>query len=90
MPQCCAECLGCMLPRNKMMYCILTSEPVSECCSRMIVLPDSEQDPTPTGCCHPAVLRIKHLWKEASDPEGPMKSAIGELTSEGIRYQDTT
>ena len=86
LPSCCAERLQCMLPVDKTMYCILTSAPVHECCSSMRVLPNTEQDPTPEGMCHPAKLRVEHRWSDLNDRTGLMKFAFGELDSEGIRY----
>ena len=50
----------------------------------------SEQDREKAeGCCHPAVLRIEHKWSDLADRTGLMKMAIGELSGQGIRYQDT-
>lgn len=90
MPKCCAECLMCVLPKDTVMYCLMTSEAnVTECCSQMRVLPDSEQDETPEGACHPAMLRIEHKWCDVADDCKRCKTAYGEMTGEdGIRYQD--
>ena len=52
----------------------------------MRVLPDTEQDPAPEGMCHPAKLRIEHRWSDLNDRTGLIRSAIGELGDEGIRY----
>ena len=49
----------------------------------------TEQDPTPEGMCHPAMLRVEHKWSDLNDRTGLLKSAIGELTIDGFRYQDT-
>mmetsp|Transcript_104071 Transcript_104071/g.143991 ORF Transcript_104071/g.143991 Transcript_104071/m.143991 type:complete len:82 (+) Transcript_104071:1-246(+) len=78
----------CNLPRDKTLYCLLTSEQVTECCSQMRVLPDRDQDPTDAGCCHPPTLRIQHKWCDMRDCTGRIRTAIGELSEDGVRYQD--